>query len=358
VAYQPATTAALARLGLLDDVLKRGVISEDLAFRRVDGTPLAILNWNVLKEQTPYDYMLLIGQDSLCRVVVKHLLTFPNVTIRWGHRVVGVEQDSTSVTVTADTKDGKKQIQGQWLAATDGARSAIRESLGIAFEGHTWPERFVATNVYYDFHLHGYSRTNFIVDPVDWAVIVQIDQSGLWRVCYGEDSTLSEDEVRRRQPERFKKLLPGAPEPDCYRVVMCNPYRVHQRAAARFREGRVLLAGDAAHATNPIGGLGLSTGVLDAERLGEVLSAVVLGKAPESLLDAYAEDRRRVFVEFTNPTAVENKRRISERDSAKRAEDIAELAAVHASPEMQFEILSSYDALNGRWFNERDKLAA
>jgi 2-polyprenyl-6-methoxyphenol hydroxylase-like FAD-dependent oxidoreductase len=354
IAYQPPTTAALERLGLLDDVLKRSVKSPDVAFRRVDGSPLAILNWSVLKDTTPYDYMLLIGQDTLSRVIVSHLKRYAHVEIRWGHRVFGVSQNATSVTVSAATANGEVQIQAPWLAATDGARSPVRESLGIAFEGITWPERFVATNVFYDFHLHGYSRANFIVDPVDWAVIAQIDKTGLWRVCYGEDASLSETEIRARLPERFKRLLPGAPEPESYRVDLCNPYRVHQRAAARFREGRVLLAGDAAHATNPIGGLGLSTGVLDAERLGEVLAAVWLGKASEDLLDAYAADRRRVFLEVSSPIASENKRRISESDPAKRAQDEAGLAAVNADSALQFNILSGFEALNGRWFNERD----
>lgn len=358
IAYQPPTSAALDRLGVLDDVLKRAIKSDEVAFRHVDGTPMAILNWDVLTGTTPYNYMLLIGQDTLCNVVITHLARYPNVQIRWGHRVVGVTQDDSSVTVTAETKDGSKQLQAPWLAATDGARSAIREGLGIAFEGITWPERFVAANVFYDFALHGYSRANFIVDPVDWAVIAQIDKTGLWRVCYGEDISLSEQEVKQRLPERFKRLLPGAPEPESYRVDLCNPYRVHQRTAARFRDGRVLLAGDAAHATNPIGGMGLSTGVIDAERLGQVLAAVCLGKAPESLLDDYASDRRRVFLEVSSPTATENKRRISERDPVKRAQDAAGLAEVHASRELQATILSSFEALNGRWFDTPGALAA
>jgi 3-(3-hydroxy-phenyl)propionate hydroxylase len=357
IAYQPPTTAALERLGVLDDVLKRAVKSTEVAFRRVDGSPLAILNWGVLKERTPYDYMLLIGQDTLSRVVVSHLKQYPHAEIRWGHRVTGISQDASCVTVTAATAQGEVQLQAPWVAGTDGARSPVRESLGITFDGITWPERFVATNVFYDFHLHGYSRANFIVDPVDWAVIAQIDKTGLWRVCYGEDMSLTEEEIRQRLPERFKRLLPGAPEPESYRVDLCNPYRVHQRTASRFREGRVLLAGDAAHATNPIGGMGLSTGVLDAERLGEVLAAVWQGRASEDLLDAYAEDRRRVFLEVSSPTATENKRRISESDPVKRAEDEAGLAAVHADPALQLDILSAFEALNGRWFNERDDQA-
>jgi 2-polyprenyl-6-methoxyphenol hydroxylase-like FAD-dependent oxidoreductase len=83
----------------------------------------------------------------------------------------------------------------------------------------------------------------------------------------------------------------------------------------------VLLAGDAAHLVNPIGGLGLTGGLLDAFPLSEALIAVIEGRHPDGVLDAWAAERRRVFLEVTAPTAKENRRRVSERDPEKKRAD-------------------------------------
>ena len=200
----------------------------------------------------------------------------------------------------------------------DGGRSTVRDALGLSFEGYTWPVRLIATNVYYDFERYGFARANFVIDPVHWAVIVKINNDGLWRVTYGEDASLPESRYRERVPEHYAHLLLGGGD---YELEATSPFRVHERCADRFRVGRVLLAGDAAHVCNPMGGLGLTSGLLDGMSLGDALAAVILGRADESLLDRYAAERRRVFREVTGPTAAENLRRMSERDPHKKRLD-------------------------------------
>ena len=96
---------------------------------------------------------------------------------------------------------------------------------------------------------------------------------------------------------------------------------MHERCVEQFRIGRVLMAGDAAHVCNPLGGLGLTSGLLDAIILGDALCAVIAGRAGEELLDRYAQERRRVFTEVTGPTAAENKRRLSETNPEKKRAD-------------------------------------
>jgi 2-polyprenyl-6-methoxyphenol hydroxylase-like FAD-dependent oxidoreductase len=123
---------------------------------------------------------------------------------------------------------------------------------------------------------------------------------------------------------------------------------VHQRAAGSFRAGRTLLAGDAAHVTNPCGGLGLTSGLLDAAHLGDALSAVVLGDAPDEALDEYAAERRRIFWEVTSPTASENKRRLAERDPERRRSDLERLRRLDADPAFQREVLLLPEQLRSR----------
>ncbi|HZF44905.1 MAG TPA: FAD-dependent monooxygenase, partial [Sphingomonadaceae bacterium] len=167
-----------------------------------------------------------------------------------------------------------------------------------------WPERFVATNVYHDFESANYGLTTMVIDDQWGAVIVKIDEEGLWRCTYMEDAALPERDYLQRLPGAYKYLLCGE---GGHRLDRAAPYRMHQRAASSFRKGRVVLAGDAAHVTNPTGGYGLTTGLFDAYALWPTLAAVVLEGADPALLDRYAEERRRIYLERTSPKAIANK---------------------------------------------------
>ena len=83
-------------------------------------------------------------------------------------------------------------------------------------------------------------------------MIAQIANDGLLRITYGEEGNLTREQMRERQPWKFKQFVPGAPEPTEYEVVNFSPYKIHQRCAEKLRVGRVLLAADAAHVCNPL----------------------------------------------------------------------------------------------------------
>src|SRR5690606_36812588 len=169
----------------------------------------------------------------------------------------------------------------------------------------------------------GFASDNMIADPVNWAVVGRLGRENLWRLTYGEDASLPEETILERLPARFEEILPDASVP--YRIDNFSPYRVHQRCASTFRVGRVLLAGDAAHACTPCGGPGLTGGVLDADALSDALGAVIRGQAGEEILDFSAQERRRVFLEVASPLSTNFKRMLSESDPANRAEDKANM---------------------------------
>lgn len=101
---------------------------------------------------------------------------------------------------------------------------------------------------YYPFEKHGFDwDSNFIIHPEHWYMAARISNDGLWRVTYGELPGLSFDELKARQPMKFKTLLPGNPDPEDYKVVNFSPYKVHQRLSKKMRVGRFVLAADAAH---------------------------------------------------------------------------------------------------------------
>ena len=300
--YHWSVLEGIERLGLLEAAVQVGFTKQDYAYY-VPATGEKIeMSVGVLEGLVPHAYNLHMGQHRLATIALEALERLDNATVRFNTTVTAVTQDDTSVTVT--TEDGE-QLSASWLIGADGASSFVRKSMGLTFDGITWPEIFVATNVYYDFEKHGYARSTLQIDPTYGAVIAKIDTEGLWRVTYCEQVGVPEAEMGARIPEWFANLLPGD---DDYQLDAYRPYRMHQRAASSMRAGRVLLAGDAAHATNPTGGLGLTSGLFDTFVLYDALAAVVKGLAEESVLDKYAELRRRTFLEIASPRATANKR--------------------------------------------------
>jgi 2-polyprenyl-6-methoxyphenol hydroxylase-like FAD-dependent oxidoreductase len=343
--YHSPTLEALDRLGALKDARAVGVLKQDYQYHdRLTDTVIAF-DMSVIEQDTPYPYNLHLGQHVLAEIALKHLEKFPHANVRWNTRLSGIRQESGRVVAIVDGPDGSEEIQGAWLVGTDGAHSSVRRLLGLEFEGRTWPDRFVATNVYYDFEAHGYAQANFVLHPTDWAVIVKINNEGLWRVTYGEDADIDEAEVRRRAPGHYKRLMPGD-EP--YEITAISSYRVHNRAAEAFRVGRVLLAGDAAHVCNPIGGLGLTSGLLDGVAVADALAAVLVDGADETVVDQYAHDRRELFLSFTGPTSAENKRRLQESDPQRKQADGERLRRLQEEPAFRREMLLMLNKLAPR----------
>jgi 2-polyprenyl-6-methoxyphenol hydroxylase-like FAD-dependent oxidoreductase len=165
--------------------------------------------------------------------------------------------------------------------------------------------------------------------PIDWAVVARTGPENIWRVTFGEDPALPEGEIRRRIPAHYAKILPSD-EP--YEIVAAAPYRVHERTCPTYRVGRVLLAGDAAHACNPCGGMGLTSGAFDAAALVTALGAVIGGRASEDVLDFYSRERRRVFLEVASPIAQQTKRRITESDERAQREHVANFTRLRDDP--------------------------
>jgi 2-polyprenyl-6-methoxyphenol hydroxylase-like FAD-dependent oxidoreductase len=329
--YLPSTIAGFAEIGMLDAIEAVAAKGTSVQLRYPSLGLMATLTMDALEGITPYLYSLHLGQNIVAEIILNHLLRLPNTRALFGRRVQTVSQKGAGVTVTASTEGGEETFEADWLVGADGARSGVRRALGLDFVGYTWPDRYVATNVKYDFLKHGYAPAVQIADGRNWAIIAKIDNHGLWRVTYGEDPDVPEEEALRRIPEHYARWM-DLSQP--YELVAAQPYRVHERAAERFRVGRVLLAGDAAHVCQPIGGLGLTTGMHDARALIDALSAVIRGEADDDVLDTYAVERRTIFLEKVTPSAVEHKRRIQETDPERQRRDAEETLQAAANSDI------------------------
>jgi 3-(3-hydroxy-phenyl)propionate hydroxylase len=161
---------------------------------------------------------------------------------------------------------------------------------------------------------------------------------GRWRVVSPAPVDEAEEEALGygSARARLQRLVPIA-EP--YEILHTNLYKVHQRVAARFRCGRIFLAGDSAHINNSIGGLGLNSGIHDAMELAEALDQVISKRADESLLDRYERRWRTMNIEFVQQATIINKKRLEERDPAARQARLGELRATAADPVRHKEFL-------------------
>ncbi|MDH4580691.1 hypothetical protein E8F20_02245 [Pseudomonas sp. BN415] len=348
--YLPSTLKVLDDVGVLEDAKRIGAFGYRFTQHFLLSGQKGGLDFHDLEGITPYSYILHFGQDELADLLLERLKALPNAAIQWATAFQGYTQSDDKVQLQLERDGCEEFLDADWLIGCDGAGSAVRKAMGVQFEGFTWDEVFMATNLIYDFEKFDYADNNMVADPDDWRVVAKINNDGLWRVAYGESTELTEEQRVARITERFKRILPDPSEP--YELVLANSYRVHQRSAETYRSGRVLLAGDAAHATNPIGGLGLTSGVQDASLLIKSLSAQFNNQAADDALDWYAYERRRCFVEIASPTAIELKRRMQEREPAKRQADEAGFFAMLGNSEYKRKAMLSTFDLAGRPYRE------
>ena len=149
----------------------------------------------------------------------------------------------------------------------------------------------------------------------------RIGKDGLYRITYGEKPGLSYDQLKERQPMKFKAFLPGHPDPDQYKIVNFSPYKIHQRLAPSMRVGRFCLAADAAHLCNPFGGMGLTGGIVDIGGLYDCLAGIYTGAATPQILDLYSEVRRQKYNDIVNPISTDNIIRLFGQDPDKALEN-------------------------------------
>jgi 3-(3-hydroxy-phenyl)propionate hydroxylase len=251
--------------------------------------------------------------------------------------VIDVAQSSDNVTVQVrDGAGAVAQHSGVYLIGADGGRSTVRRRADIKFEGFTWPERFIVLTTPYDFAAErGYSYRSYFADPGAWCNCFKVSADGppgLWRTVYptepgrSDQDILSDAGVQARMQSFFPSSAP-------YEIVHRNLYVTHQRVAETFRKGRVLLAGDAAHVNNPIGGMGLNGGIQDAVNLADKLARIMLGGESERLLDLYDLQRRTVAIEFVQEQSIANKKRLEAADPDVRKRNLDELRATAADPQ-------------------------
>jgi 3-(3-hydroxy-phenyl)propionate hydroxylase len=318
--FHPPTLEMLADLGVLDALMQRGITSTTFQYRDRSTGPIAELDLSAVAQDTPYPFRVQCEQSRLTPILLDALRSHDGCDVLFDAAVTGVRQDASGV--VASTTQGEHR--GDWLIGADGASSVVRKSLGLEFEGLTYPERFLVVSTDEDLTalLPGIAAVNYVFDPEEWLVLLRTPDH--WRVLFPTptDTADADELASARVQERLRGVAdPGRP----WSVLHTSLYRVHQRVATSFRVGRVLLAGDAAHVNNPLGGMGMNSGIHDAVAFAD---ALVTGAD----LDEVAARRRWVATDYVKAQTHGNWEQIRERDPAARERLHAELRERAADP--------------------------
>lgn len=306
VCYAKRTLEVWHRLGVAAPLVERGVkwkvgkvfFRDDLVYR-FDLLPEA-------HHQQPA--MINLQQYHLEEALVAACAREPRIDLRWKHRLLALQRHDDHVELTVETPDGRFPMQAQWLVACDGANSDVRRMVGAQFTGQRFDDRFLIADVVLQPGSvpegatgPGAGLLKPGAEPERWfwfdppfhpgqSVLLHKQADNVWRIDFqlGRDA----DPEAEKQPERVIPRIRAMLGPDVpFELEWVSVYQFACRRIDRFRHGRVLFAGDAAHQVSPFGARGANSGVQDIDNLGWKLQAVIDGSAPETLLDAYHWER-------------------------------------------------------------------
>ncbi len=289
ICYAKRSLEILDRLGCGQPIVDRGVEwNVGKVFHRDD----LVYRFDLLPEtghRRPA--MVNLQQYHLEEALVARARAVPGVELRWRNKVVGVRGGRDRSELTVETPDGPYALSCRWLVVCDGARSPVRGMLGLESEGQVFHDRFLIA----DIHM----RSDFPPERWFWfdppfhrgqSVLLHRQADDVWRIDFQLGWNADPDEEKK--PERILPRLQAMLGPDArFDIEWASVYTFQCRRMRRFRHGRVLFAGDAAHVVSPFGARGANSGFQDADNLAWKLALVVDGRSPPELLDSYDAER-------------------------------------------------------------------
>ncbi len=272
--FHPPSLDMIEELGLDKPLIAQGLICDRYQYRDRRTGEVAEFNLGALKDDTRHPYRLQAEQWKLVHLawrVLQDQVRPPRRVPPQSCAVKGVHQTTDGVEVLVWDNGQEKLIEGSYLIAADGADSAVRKACAIVFEGFTYPERFLVASTLFPLEtkFENLSLVNYVSDPEEWLVLLRAPS--FWRVLIPTDPKIEDDNFFLADRWIQDRLHHMAPHDTDYEIGHRTIYKVHQRVARTWHRGRVLLAGDAAHLNNPLGGMGMNGGIHDAWNLADKL---------------------------------------------------------------------------------------
>jgi 3-(3-hydroxy-phenyl)propionate hydroxylase len=303
--FHSPTLEMLDEIGITPMLLDRGLKAPVYHWRDRQSGEFISFDLSEIADRTRYPFRVQCEQYHLSRALASGLEQHASASVRFGHRLLTLEQDAAGVSVAAEGPFDIKHFRADWLIGADGANSMVRKWLGTEFDGFTYPEKFLCLSTEQELsdHFPGLAHVNYVSDPQEWLVLLRVPK--LWRVLLPADEDVSDDELRSDAMKNavFDRLTGDGEAVETFHRTV---YRVHQRVAKSFVEGRVMLIGDACHLNNPIGGFGMNSGVHDAFNLAEKLLPAIADGKPNGSLALFDRQRRTVTHAFTQAQTMQN----------------------------------------------------
>ncbi|MQS11361.1 NAD(P)-binding protein [Streptomyces kaniharaensis] len=316
VGIQPRTLEVWDAMGA---GLLRRVLDEAVPMRGqltyVDGAAGPRIDME-LPADVPYGFAAL-PQYATERLLAEHLAGY-GVAVERGSELVGLEQMDGYVRASLTTAGGGEEVSAQYVVGCDGAHSRVRRAAGIGFEGDAFPEQYMLGDVEVDWDLPEGYAVRSTTGGGDVLVCIPLPGRRRYRMsmlvppeldagsAVGASGEVAHGLERGRAPElrHIQDVLDRlAPQPTRAGALRWSSvFRISHRLADRYRDGRIFLAGDAAHIHPPTGAQGMNTGVQDAYNLAWKLALAVRGLAADELLDSYHAERRPVGEEVVGRT--------------------------------------------------------
>jgi 3-(3-hydroxy-phenyl)propionate hydroxylase len=314
--FHPPSLDMIEQLGLDKALIAQGLVCDKYQYRDRRTGEIAEFDLGVLKDDTRHPYRLQAEQWKLVLLIWKELQEKHSnlAEVHVNCPVKGVHQTSDGVEVLVWDNGQEKLLEGSYLIGADGADSAVRKACAIVFEGFTYPERFLvaSTNFPLETKFDRLALVNYVSDPEEWLVLLRTPS--VWRVLIPTDPKIEDDALFLSDRWIQDRLHHMAPHDRDYEISHRTIYRVHQRVARTWHRGRVLLAGDAAHLNNPLGGMGMNGGIHDAWTLTDKLIQVHRGGDAAALLAQYDRQRRTICTKFVQEHTINNKRLMESKD--------------------------------------------
>lgn len=324
----PPTLEMLNEFGIVDDLIDMGLKAPVYQYRNRQSGETFAFDLTELQDMTDYPYRLQCEQFKLARLLTAKLADHPNGEVLFSRRVLTVGQDGSGVTLKVETTRDIETYRADFVIACDGAGSTVRKWLDVGFEGFTYPEKFVtfSTTRPLEDYFENLAFVNYVADPDEWMVLLKVPS--VWRVLVpahdGDDGYIVSDEKKR---EVFQHLINDPEVVTEHRTI----YRVHQRVAESYFNDRIILAGDAAHLNNPLGGFGMNSGIHDVWNLTDGLRNVLLSGGDHiAPLQKYERQRQGVMRAFVQAQTIKNKKALESKDADGQKRYQQELADILA----------------------------
>ncbi|MEJ2418737.1 MAG: FAD-dependent monooxygenase [Exilibacterium sp.] len=241
-------------------------------------------------ERVGYGEFVNISQYRIEQEVAGYIEKNPLTEIFWSYEVEAVSQDSQTVTIIANTPEGKRELSFAYLVACDGVYSKIRDLTGVAWTGYTHQSRFLITDIRANIPLK--KERHFHFDPEfnpGLQLVMHPQPDNIWRIDWqlAADADIEAERENGELDRRIRRVIGDIP----YNIEWLSTYKFNQRVVEKFRINRIFFAGDSAHSLPPYGSRGMNSGIQDADNLAWKMAYVLKGWADDSLLDTYHDER-------------------------------------------------------------------